>query len=78
MRQQWHEISDVVRSELLAKTIRKYQYSTSYCAGFPNRFVVQCTSEPLNTDTLFFKSISMQIITLAYQYAATAYQYADD
>ncbi len=43
-----------------------------------NRFVVQRTSVPLNTDPLFFKSISMQIITLAYQYAATAYQYADD
>ncbi len=43
-----------------------------------NRFVVQRTSEPLNTDTLFFKSISTQIITLVYQYAATAYQYADD
>ena len=43
-----------------------------------NRFVVQRTSEPLNTDTLFFKSISTQIITLAYQYAVTAYQYADD
>ncbi len=42
-----------------------------------NRFVVQPTSEPLNTDPLFFKSISMQIITLAYEYAATAYQYAD-
>jgi hypothetical protein len=35
MKQQWHEISDVVRSELLAKTIRKYQYSTLYYAGFP-------------------------------------------
>ncbi len=44
----------------------------------PNRFVVQHTSEPLNTDPLFFKSINTQIITLAYQYAATAYQYADD
>ncbi len=43
-----------------------------------NRFVVQRTSEPLNTDTLFFKSISTQIITLAYQYVATAYQYTDD
>ncbi len=43
-----------------------------------NRFVDQRTSEPLNTDPLFFKSISMQIITLAYEYAATAYQYADD
>jgi hypothetical protein len=43
-----------------------------------NRSAVQHTSEPLNSDTLFFKSISTQIITLAYQYAATAYQYADD
>ncbi len=43
-----------------------------------NRFVVQHTSEPLNTVPLFFKSISTQIITLAYQYMATVYQYADD
>ncbi len=43
-----------------------------------NRFVVQHTSEPLNTDPLFFKSISTQIITLVYEYAATAYQYTDD
>ncbi len=35
-----------------------------------NRFVVQHTSGPLNTDPFLCKSISTLIITLAYQYAS--------
>ncbi len=35
-----------------------------------NRFVVQCTSTPIITAAFLYKSISMLIITLAYQYAS--------